>query len=174
MHDQLPLPTSIVWCKDGQPKSSDDRIQISYDSTTGQSTYDILNVLYADEGNYSCKAYNSTNDLLYESDTGSLTVQGRPAFNPPLQPRTVTTASNTVIKCTVISNPPASLSWTFNDNELENSARITVDGDQVTITNVQPADDGYYTCLAVNTFGTNKTSAKLTVKSKTSRIESIM
>ena len=167
VHDQPPLPTSIVWFKDGIAKSSDDRIQISYNSTTGYSTYFIYNVLYADQGSYVCKAYNSSNDLLFESNTGSLTIIGVPAFDPPLEAQTVSTGSTVTIKCNVISNPEVTeIIWEFGGAVLSNSVQYTINGQQLTITNVQLTNDGYYTCKATNMQGTNTTSAKLTVQSK--------
>ena len=165
VHDQPPLPASIIWFKDGVAKSTDERIQISYNTTTGYSTYQIHNVLYADQGNYTCRAYNASESLLFVSNTGTLTIIGIPAFDPPLQPQTVSTGSTVTINCDIISNPVATeITWEFDGVVLSNSVQYAINGQQITILNVQSFNDGYYTCTAKNMQGTNSTSAKLTVQ----------
>ena len=47
-----------------------------YDSTTGRSTFQFIEVKYSDAGQYQCQAVDETGTVLFESDIGVLTVQG--------------------------------------------------------------------------------------------------
>ena len=123
-------------------------------------------MLYADAGDYLCKAYNSSGGLILESSSGTMTVKGLPAFDPPLPAQKVAAGNTVVLNCKVLSNPSATITWTFNNNALTGTAQITVSGGKVTITNVQDSNEGFYRCTAKNSYGNNSTQAKLTVQSK--------
>lgn len=174
VHDEPPFPHTIIWFKDGVAKKSDERIGISYNSSELRSEYIIYNVLYADGGTYKCAAYNSSvntthpgsKGLLFESNEGMLTITGVPAFDPPLQPQTVVMGSDTVFQCNLVSNPSATTTWSFNDNQISHGSQYEIEGEQLTVLSVQAANDGYFKCTATNSFGKNATSARLSVISK--------
>ena len=164
VHDDPPLPTSLVWLKDDVMQSSNERVQISYNTSTGYSLYAISNVLYADDGDYKCQAYSDSNNIVSESTTGTLIVKGIPAFDPPLQPQSVVAGSTVTLSCPVVSNPTATVpSWSFNGEVLEEDAQVTINGDEVTIFNAQSSNQGFYKCSTTNSFGMNSTTAKLTI-----------
>ena len=173
-HDEPPLPHTIIWFKDGVAKSSDERIGINYNSSELRSEYIIYDVLYADDGTYKCAAYNSSVNTtnpgskgrLFESNEGTLTVTGVPAFDPLLQPQTLSVGSNAILQCNVVSNPSATTQWSFNDEELSDGGQYEIDGEQLTVLSVQASNGGFYKCTATNSFGKNATTAKLSVTSK--------
>ena len=49
---------------------------------------------------------------------------------------------------------------------LSEGGKISFTESQLTITNVQEENDGFYECIASNAFGSNITSAKLSVNSE--------
>ena len=70
-------PPSLLWLINGvafQP--NDDRRTAQYDPTTGRSIFQFSDVLYSDAGEYKCQAINEMGSFLFESDTGTLSVQG--------------------------------------------------------------------------------------------------
>ena len=48
-----------------------------YDPTTGRSIYQLLEVEYSDAGQYQCRAVSEVGSELFQSDVGTLTVQGK-------------------------------------------------------------------------------------------------
>ena len=70
-------PPYIVWIVNSViVQSNDSRRNIVYDSTTGRSTYQLFEVAYSDAGQYQCRAQSETGSNLFESEVGTLTVQG--------------------------------------------------------------------------------------------------
>ena len=57
-------------------QENDDRRRAVYDNATGRSVYRFSEVEYSDAGQYRCIALSETGTELFQSDTGTLTVQG--------------------------------------------------------------------------------------------------
>ena len=75
-------PPSILWLVNGvEFHTNDDRRTALYDSTTGRSTLQFSEVVYSDTGLYQCQAVNEMGSLLFQSDTGTLSVQGESSFS---------------------------------------------------------------------------------------------
>ena len=90
---------------------------------------------------------------------------GRPAFSPSLPAVEVSIGGQAVFTCRVLSNPPATVSWAFGNppQPLSTNQRITVANTTLTINNVQSSDEGFYECIANNSYGRNSTSGRLTI-----------
>ena len=96
---------------------------------------------------------------------------GPPIFVPSLSAIAVQEGGTAVIRCSAISNPPSSLTWF---SETGASRQLLTSGDRIlispanrlTISNVQQGDNGFYTCLATNTFGSNATTGRLILAGK--------
>ena len=92
---------------------------------------------------------------------------GQPSFRQPLRSITAAVGSQAVFQCLVVSNPPATVSWTHGQQNLSNGGRIFLNSSALVISGVQSSDEGYYYCNAQNLFGVNSTSASLTIGGKT-------
>ena len=95
----------------------------------------------------------------------SLSPTGRPAFSPPLPAVEVSIGGQAVFTCSVLSNPPATVSWAFGHppQPLSTNQRIVVANTTLTINNVRGSDEGFYECIANNSYGRNSTSGRLTI-----------
>ena len=92
-------------------------------------------------------------------------------FDAPLSPGTVLLGNTAVVDCQVRSNPPATITWSYQlgtvTRTLATGGRVTISpGNRITIINVQEGDAGYYVCTARNVFGSNMTSGRLSIGSK--------
>ena len=100
--------------------------------------------------------------------TGLFVLSGIPVFATPLSPITVPLGGIATLICQVISNPPATITWFYEQGSV--TRRLTTEGrlsislsNVLTIINVLAADAGYYVCSAQNAFGTNMTSGRLQI-----------
>ena len=91
---------------------------------------------------------------------------GQPSFREPLRSITASFGSQAVFHCLVVSNPPATVSWTHRQQNLSNGGRVFLNSSALVISSVQSSDEGYYYCNAQNSFGVNSTSAALTIGGK--------
>ena len=91
---------------------------------------------------------------------------GQPSFREPLRSITASLGSQAVFHCLVVSNPPATVSWTHGQQNLSNGGRVFLNSSALIISSVQSSDEGYYYCNAQNSFGVNSTSAALTIGGK--------
>ena len=73
--------------------------------------------------------------------------------------------SQAVFLCSVVSNPLATVYWTYGSSRqnLTNSGRIFLNSTALVISGVEASDEGYYHCIAQNSFGVNSTSGSLTI-----------
>uniref|UniRef100_A0A8D0GL17 Roundabout guidance receptor 1 n=1 Tax=Sphenodon punctatus TaxID=8508 RepID=A0A8D0GL17_SPHPU len=159
-----PVPT-VRWRKDdGElPKA---RYEIRDDHTLK-----IRKVMAGDMGSYTCVAENMVGKA---EASATLTVQGK---NPPhfvVKPRDqVVALSRTVtFQCEATGNPQPAIFWRregsqnllFSYQPPQSSSRFSVSqtGD-LTITNVQRSDVGYYICQTLNVAGSITTKAYLEV-----------
>ena len=65
-----------------------------------------------------------------------------------------------VLECRPESNPPAVITW------LRNGQTLSGTGHQYSVYNVQPADEGLYTCKARNSRGSAQDQVQLSIGSK--------
>ena len=77
-------PASILWLHNDIAATSNDRISIVYDSSTGRSEFKISSVNYFDDGTYQCFAENDQGEIVSSSEIGNLTAIGE--FNARFQP----------------------------------------------------------------------------------------
>ena len=72
-------PPSVVWLVNGSVfQTNDSRRSVLYDPTTGRSSFQFLEVEYSDAGQYQCRAVSEIGTELFQSNVGTLTVQGNP------------------------------------------------------------------------------------------------
>ena len=83
---------------------------------------------------------------------------------------TVLLGSVAELQCQVISNPLATITWSYElgtvRRNLTTGGRVIISpSNTLTILNVAAADAGYYVCTAQNVFGRNMTSGRLLIGS---------
>ncbi len=93
---------------------------------------------------------------------------GYPGFAHPLPSVTIPLGATAIFECPVLSNPPANVSWAYQDNSpIPSNSRFTISpANTLRVENVQLSDERFYVCHAVNTYGRNSSSARLTIGSK--------
>jgi len=71
-------PANIRWIVNNTAViASPDRLNVSYNSTTGESHLIIGELQYTDNGAYQCQALNNANSVLISSDVGYITAIGK-------------------------------------------------------------------------------------------------
>ena len=97
------------------------------------------------------------NDFLYTT--------GPPVFRTPLEPVSVPVGGVATFTCDVYSNPMLqSVSWMFNGVMIvSDGLRIIATDTQLTINSVQSEDEGSYSCVVTNAYGTVQSSAIFTI-----------
>ncbi|XP_051846516.1 roundabout homolog 2 [Antechinus flavipes] len=161
-----PQPT-VRWKKDDTDLSRG-RIDIKDDYTLR-----IKKAMSSDEGTYMCVAENRVGRV---EASATLTVRARPVAPPQfvVRPRDQIVAQGRTITfpCETKGNPQPAVFWQkegsqnllFPNQPLQPSSRYTVSptGD-LTITNIQKSDAGYYICQALTVAGSILAKAQLEV-----------
>lgn len=161
-----PLPPTVVWFKDNEERGTDfggTRINITYNAATGVSTYTFSDATYDDAGDYSCESRDENSQPLVTSDEATIVIHGTPMFGSLLQALTISVGASAQFTCSVEAVPAATISWSYNEQTLTTGGQFVVTAGTLIISNVQMSNDGFYKCTATNTYGTNSTSARLTV-----------
>ena len=79
--------------------------------------------------------------------------------------------SNQTFVCTAIASPPLTYGWRFDGNRFEqnvinHSILSNSTHSVLTLYNLQVNNEGMYSCLASNRYGTDSTSANITILCK--------
>ncbi|XP_043390034.1 roundabout homolog 3 isoform X7 [Chelonia mydas] len=166
-----PVPTSRWRKEEGElPRG---RADIQSDSTLR-----ISRVSAEDEGTYTCVAENSVGK---SEASGSLSVHVSPFLPPQLvtRPRDQIVAQGRTVTfhCETKGNPPPAVFWQKEGSQIllfpsqppQPMGRFSVSpSGEMTITEVQTADSGYYMCQAISVAGSILAKALLEVEDVTS------
>nr|XP_020841639.1 myosin light chain kinase, smooth muscle isoform X2 [Phascolarctos cinereus] len=91
-----------------------------------------------------------------------------PSFTEKLQDLRVAEGKKLFLQCQVVSEPPATITWTLNGKTLKTTKFITLAQEgslcSVTIEKAMPEDNGVYKCLAKNAVGLAESSCQVTVE----------
>ncbi|XP_070606360.1 roundabout homolog 1 isoform X2 [Erythrolamprus reginae] len=157
-----PVPT-VRWRKDdGElPKS---RYEIRDDHTLK-----IRKVMAGDMGSYTCVAENMVGKA---EASATLTVQEPPHFVVKPRDQIATLGRTVTFQCEATGNPQPAIFWrregsqnllfSYQPPQSSNRFSVSQTGD-LTITNVQRSDVGYYICQTLNVAGSITTKAYLEV-----------
>ena len=93
---------------------------------------------------------------------------GQPTISTHLENTTLVTGSNHTFVCAALGNPSPTFGWRFNgDRILQDTPKYSNSTNRthslLTVYNLMANDNGNYTCQASNRYGTDSTSAELTV-----------
>ncbi|KAG7469270.1 hypothetical protein MATL_G00127100 [Megalops atlanticus] len=129
--------TSREWLKDGQPLSPSNTITISGDN----SSVSIDPVENTDNGQYQCKL---TNPVSTDTANYTLIVNYGPQDVVIQGEREVEVDQRVELKCSALSIPPATFTWTVNGTETD------VRTAEYTIEKATYGNSGNYICVASN------------------------
>jgi len=115
-------------------------------SGANASSHAITSAQLTDAGSYDVVVTNSTGSVT--SSVAVVNVGYVPVV--VLQPLSLTNAvgGTGIFSCIVTGSAPINLQWTYNGNPLTDETNVTLN-----LTNLQPANIGYYALTATNIFG---------------------
>ncbi|XP_062977772.1 contactin-6-like [Elgaria multicarinata webbii] len=156
-----PTP-SYSWFKNGQPLTSEERIQIE----NGTLTITMLNI--SDSGLYQCVAENKYESIYSNAELRVIASAPNFSKHPMKKMSVVHVGGEVIIGCKPEASPKAVISWKKRSETLRPSKRIFIleDG-SLKIYNVTKSDAGVYTCIAMNQFGVARNTGNLIVKERT-------
>ena len=79
---------------------------------------------------------------------------------------TVNESQTAILKCTAVGNPPPKVTWSKVNSSLPVGRHVVESSGALILQDVQPGDEGQYTCKAKNLLGNINATAKLTVQCK--------
>ncbi|XP_078540030.1 roundabout homolog 2-like [Lissotriton helveticus] len=158
-----PLPT-VRWQKEDE-ELPQGRYEIRNDNTLW-----LTHVGAADEGTYTCIIENSVGK---SEASGSLSVHVPPQLVTPPQNQIVTQGRTVIFHCETKGNPPPAVFWQkegsqsllFPSQPPQPTGHFSVSSNgELTITEVQSGDAGYYICQAISVAGSILAKALLEVE----------
>lgn len=125
---------------------------------------EIANVTHGDDGIYTCTVPNSNLSISVE-----LEIFNRTVIQSPPQALKVRAGERAIFTCTGLVDPrldPPFIQWRKNNQKLADSnsdEKYTMEGPDLKITNVQPDDEGVYTCEIITKLDVAETRGTLTL-----------
>ena len=91
-----------------------------------------------------------------------------PIITKRLESTTLAVGSNHTFVCTALGDPTPTFGWRFNGDRIpQETSKYSISSNtthsSLTVYNLMVSEDGEYTCLASNRYGTDRTSAELVV-----------
>ncbi|KAK9500897.1 hypothetical protein O3M35_002066 [Rhynocoris fuscipes] len=181
----------VIWYHNGQPVKESAEFQLIFHGD--RCSLIIQEALLEDAGNYKVVAINSAGEASSQCllnvqavDKGGVhatrepaeakvngaddkAIDGAPKFTQLLSDMLVVAGDTVTMECTVIGQPPPTVTWALNNKEVQQSERIHMSQDAdghctLRITNVSADDKGVYTAKAANQQGECKCFSHLNVK----------
>lgn len=164
------------WWKNGEPLDEDHLSDLDKERYIIQDN--VLTIKYLDlerdPGMYQCQAKNVLKTALSSAQLRVLSFA--PTFKKkPLEPETYAAEGGNI---TVICNPEAAprpkFTWKKDNNVIGSGGRRRIlDNGNLVISPVSRDDDGLYTCIAQNTYGSDESSGRLIIMKGPTLIEKL-
>ncbi|XP_064931403.1 contactin-6 isoform X6 [Columba livia] len=156
-----PAP-SYSWLKNGQPLTSEERIQIE----NGTLIIPMLNM--SDSGLYQCVAENKYDTIYANAELRVIAAAPDFSKNPVKKMSVVQVGGEVTIGCKPSASPRAVINWRKGSEVLRQNKRvILLEDGSLRLYNITKSDAGMYTCIATNQFGVARNSGNLIVKERT-------
>ncbi|GCC24445.1 hypothetical protein chiPu_0002846 [Chiloscyllium punctatum] len=149
---------SHKWLKNGEPLIIEERIQVE----NGMLSIRAVNL--SDSGMYQCVAENKHGVIYVSAELRVMASAPDFSMIPLKKLIPVRVGGEVIIECKPKASPRAMLSWMKGNEILQESERITLKDGSLRIVNVTKRDDGRYTCIARNHFGSANSTGTITVK----------
>ncbi|CAK5074871.1 unnamed protein product [Meloidogyne enterolobii] len=107
--------------------------------------------------------------IIQEASTTSIVEKGPPHFSFLLRPRLIQKNHTCKLICTVTSDPPPKIKWIKDGKPVDDQRAQALFKSGVAsleVFNIKMEDAGIYTCIATNEFGSDETSASITVQTR--------
>ncbi|XP_042147713.1 Down syndrome cell adhesion molecule-like protein 1 homolog [Ixodes scapularis] len=170
-----PTPT-VRWAKE-EPVSEDGETDLRPVSLVGarvsqlsNGTLFIREVRKEDAGNYHCTVSNGLGQDLHKLVTLSLHVPAR--FEQKFSVESVRRGDTAILRCEAVGDSPMGVTWHRNDDPLPlDSPRLQVfesvtdrgTASELHVQGAERSENGLFSCLAKNGFGSDRRSIKLVV-----------
>ncbi|NXC39900.1 CNTN6 protein, partial [Penelope pileata] len=156
-----PTP-SYSWLKNGQPLTSEERIQVE----NGTLIIPMLNM--SDSGLYQCVAENKYGTIYANAELRVIAAAPDFSKNPVKKTSIVQVGGEVTIGCKPSASPRAAISWRKGSEVLsQNKRAVLLEDGSLRLYNITKSDAGLYTCIATNQFGVARNSGNLIVKERT-------
>ncbi|XP_068264513.1 contactin-6 [Nyctibius grandis] len=153
---------SYSWLKNGQPLTSEERIQIE----NGTLIIPVLNM--SDSGLYQCVAENKYDTIYANAELRVIAAAPDFSKNPVKKLSIVQVGGEVTIGCKPSASPRAVINWRKGSEVLHQNKRvILLEDGSLRLYNITKSDAGVYTCIATNQFGVARNSGNLIVKERT-------
>uniref|UniRef100_A0A672VDJ0 Contactin 6 n=1 Tax=Strigops habroptila TaxID=2489341 RepID=A0A672VDJ0_STRHB len=153
---------SYSWLKNGQPLTSEERIQIE----NGTLIVPMLNM--SDSGLYQCVAENKYDTIYANAELRVIAAAPDFSKNPVRKRSVVQVGGEVTIGRKPSASPRAVINWRKGSEILHQNKRvILLEDGSLKLYNITKSDAGVYTCIATNQFGVARNSGNLIVKEKT-------
>ncbi|XP_048403537.2 contactin-4-like isoform X2 [Stegostoma tigrinum] len=149
------------WLKNGKPLITEERIQVE------KGTLFIRAVNLSDSGMYQCVAENKHGVIYVSAELRVMASAPDFSMSPLKKLIPVRIGGEVIIECKPKASPRATLSWMKGNEVLQENERITLKDGRLRIVNVTKKDDGRYTCIAWNHFGSANSTGTIMVKDPT-------
>ncbi|XP_048587507.1 hemicentin-1 isoform X2 [Nematostella vectensis] len=152
----FPKPT-VQWTKDGQQLTSQVRMTVDVNNTLT-----IRQAESSDSGRYECVAWNTAGQSRGVID---LEYTEPPSAFVSKKDRSARIGDSITLECLATGYPPPKIQWYKGRELVVPDRRIaTSSRGHLVINAIQQSDTGYYTCVAVNTAGSDSVSVSFSVQ----------
>ncbi|XP_075869502.1 contactin-3 [Nelusetta ayraudi] len=155
-------PPTYSWLKNGRPMTPGGRLALDGGRLT------LSGIGLSDSGMYQCVAHNELGAVHASAELKVAALPPDFARRPVRKSTVIQRGGEVALECRPHASPRAALSWWREGKLLRDGGRQTVSEDgTLRITNISKVDEGRYTCVARNHFGTSSSSGTLLVKEPT-------
>ncbi|CAB3398936.1 unnamed protein product [Caenorhabditis bovis] len=151
----------IKWYYDGKLLTSTRKRQLSLSNNILR----IYPFLEEDAGRYTCEASNEFETIRHDFNLELISSVPPNIYQGP-ESKTANVGGQVKFVCKARGTPIPDYTWSFDGSTIGHiKGRIMVsdDGTELTISNIEKKDEGFYSCMAGNPVGAMSSDAKLTV-----------
>ncbi|XP_064488740.1 cell adhesion molecule Dscam1-like isoform X6 [Ornithodoros turicata] len=146
-------PLSFAWLRNGKDASSERNVKVK--STEDYSVLVINPADASSSGNYTCIAKNLAGT---DSKTVKIEVEAPPMLEKVPTDSEVGIGATKTWQCSALGSPRPKISWKKQAGRqgwslLDDHARIVIDGESITLSDIEATDAGTYSCEATNGVG---------------------
>ncbi|XP_046346605.2 peroxidasin-like isoform X1 [Haliotis rufescens] len=149
----------LSWVKDGRPIPTNRR----YTLQNGGRLFRILNTESSDSGQYTCRAENAAGEQQASARLHIIS-HTAPVFSERTVSSVPTAGSDISMECHAEGNPIPHYQWRKEGRRISNSQKYVLQGNTLTVRNVQHGDSGRYDCIAQNLAGRSVKSVNVQVQ----------
>ena len=156
----------LEWCLNEKPLRSSHRVRLR--SERDISILQISNCKLDDTGDYKVVASNNAGEISASCKVTITEEQKKPEFIYVPKGNKVQEGRSSSFRVSFNGKPNPRIKWLKDKKEVQNSDRIEIKNDtgksHISFKNIEPADEGSYTCEITNNVGSANTNVELIVE----------